>query len=130
MSVLQARQAALELQQELAELDLDVELDLKPIKKNFGVDGNQPLETVVLNIDTGYGPKNKATIFIAEDGTVWGKRIGHCFSVLFNGVMAFNSSTPWNAAKLALGVSTSMPQLRASIATQERLLNRWAKPKK
>ena len=72
MSALQARQAALELQQELVELDIDVELNLKPIKKNLGVRGHITLETAVLELDVGLGPKRLATIYIAEDGSLWG----------------------------------------------------------
>lgn len=128
MSALQARQAALELQQELAELDIDVELQLRPIKKNLGARGDLVLETAVLELDVGFGPKKPATIYIAEDGSVWGKDTAWG-AIFLNQLMAFNGSTEWNPAKLATSVKAAMPQLYRFQEAQNRLLTRFIKRK-
>jgi hypothetical protein len=125
MSALQARQAALELQQELVELDIDVELQLKPIKRNMGARGHLMLETAVLELDVGLGPKHPATIYIDEDGVVWGDGKAGWGSIFGSTQLAFNTTDPWNPAKLAASVKAAMPTIKAIRATSQALLTKF-----
>lgn len=124
MSALQARQAALKLQQALVELDMEVELQLKPIKRNLGARGNLVLQTAVLEIDVGFGPTKPATIYIAEDGSVWGK--DSAWGAIFtSNIMAFNSSTEWNVERLAISVKAALPNLQRFQESQNHLLAKF-----
>lgn len=126
MSALQARQAALELQQELVELDIDVELQFKPIEKNLGSRGVLVLQTAVLEIDVGFGPSRPAMISIAEDGSIWGRDTA--WEALFiNGMMAFNGLSEWNPAELARNVKTAIPRLYRFQEAQNNLLKKIKK---
>lgn len=129
MSLLEARRAALKLQQALVEFDIDVVLKLQNLKNDRGATGFIELETAVLELDVGCGPAHPAIIYIAEDGSVWGKDTAWG-AIFANNVMAFNTTTPWNVDAFAKCICSAVPNQRRFIEAQLRYLKQLSRLKR
>lgn len=128
MSAIEARRAALALQSELLELDVDnVDLDLKLIKRQNDVDGE--LETVqVASLTIGYKGES-FIVYIDVEGNVWGVGADAWESTFSDRrAVAFGkSSKSWDPAHTADFMVKRLPALLKSRLAQKVLFKKYFK---
>lgn len=116
MSIAQARQTALKLQQELIDLDLDVKLKLGPFTRDLH-GTRHTVQAIAVIIDISGGKTTQ--LYIDEDNYVWGN--GDSWGSTFPNQKAWSD----NIGELAITINARIPSVDAARHNVEKLLKKY-----